>query len=88
MSDPQVPPNDPSSPTRIAGRSGRFEDVGDPRGDDATVILSYLITGPAVFGGLGWGIDRWAGTSFVVAIGLLLGIAMSFYLIWLRYGGS
>ncbi|WP_116112785.1 AtpZ/AtpI family protein [Austwickia chelonae] len=59
-----------------------------PFRDDASSILSYLFSGPLTFGGIGYGLDYWLGTTFVVAIGILLGIAMSIYVIWLRYGGS
>jgi hypothetical protein len=33
-------------------------------------ILAYLLTGPVVFGLIGWG----------------LGMALSLYIIWVRYG--
>ncbi|SEW29713.1 hypothetical protein SAMN05421595_1848 [Austwickia chelonae] len=59
-----------------------------PARDDASAILSYLFSGPLTFGGMGYGLDYWLGTNFIVAIGILLGIAMSIYVIWLRYGGS
>lgn len=49
-------------------------------------VVAYLITGPALFGGLGVLLDRWLGTGFIVVLGLLGGMALSVYLIWLRYG--
>lgn len=49
-------------------------------------VLAYLITGPVLFGGLGWLVDQWLDTSFVVAVGAVLGMALSLYTIWLRYG--
>jgi F0F1-type ATP synthase assembly protein I len=49
-------------------------------------VIAYLLTGPALFGGLGWLLDRWLGTGFLVLIGMLAGMAMSLYVIWLRYG--
>lgn len=52
----------------------------------AATIIAYLITGPSVFGGLGWLLDRWLGTGFLIVVGLLGGMAMSLYVIWLRYG--
>ena len=54
--------------------------------NSATAIVSYLITGPAVYGGIGHLIDRWLGTGFVTGIGALIGMALSLYLVWLRYG--
>ena len=52
----------------------------------ATSVTAYLISGPVVFGGVGWGLDQWLGTSFFIVVGLLGGMAMSLYVIWLRYG--
>jgi len=49
-------------------------------------ILSYLLSGMIVWGGAGWLLDRWLGTSFLVLVGLLVGTAASLYLVWLRYG--
>lgn len=48
-------------------------------------VLSYLISGPLLYGGLGWLLDRWLGTQVFVLIGLLAGMALSFYMIVLRY---
>jgi len=52
----------------------------------ATSVTAYLISGPVVFGGAGRGLDLWLGTRFLTPIGLLAGMALSLYVIWLRYG--
>jgi F0F1-type ATP synthase assembly protein I len=52
----------------------------------ATSVTAYLISGPVVFGGAGRGLDNWLGTGFFTVIGLLVGMALSLYVIWLRYG--
>lgn len=52
----------------------------------ATSVTAYLISGPVVFGGAGWGLDHWLGTGFLTVIGLLVGMALSLYVVWLRYG--
>ena len=83
MTEPQQQPNDsaaepapedPSSVGRVASQQ------------TSTSVVAYLITGPAVFGGLGLLLDRWLGTGFIVVLGLLGGMALSLYVIWLRYG--
>jgi F0F1-type ATP synthase assembly protein I len=51
-------------------------------------VLAYLITGPVLFGGVGYGLDLLLGTRFLVVIGMLGGMALSLYVIWLRYGVS
>jgi ATP synthase protein I len=52
----------------------------------ATSVIAYLLAGPATFGLIGWLLDSWLGTSFLIVIGLLAGMAMSLYVIVLRYG--
>lgn len=54
--------------------------------DAATGVLAYLIGGPVTFGGLGWLLDSWWGTGFALPTGILLGMTMSMYIVWLRYG--
>ena len=49
-------------------------------------VVSYLITGPAMFGLIGWGLDTWLGTTWLVAVGIVGGMALSLYLVWFRYG--
>ena len=51
-------------------------------------VIAYLLTGPAVFGAIGWGLDALLGTGFLVVVGILAGMALSLYVIWLRYGTS
>jgi F0F1-type ATP synthase assembly protein I len=51
----------------------------------AWTILSYLISGPLLYGGLGWLVDKWLGTTFFVVVGLLGGMALSIYVIYRRY---
>lgn len=48
--------------------------------------LSTLIAGIAVWGGVGYGFDRLFGTSFLVVVGLLIGVAASIYLVYVRAG--
>ncbi|GAA4100589.1 hypothetical protein GCM10022214_77460 [Actinomadura miaoliensis] len=49
-------------------------------------IPSYLLSGMAVYGGLGWLLDRWLGTSALLPIGVLVGLALALYLVYHRYG--
>lgn len=48
---------------------------------DPYSITGYLVAGMVLYGGLGWLIDRWAGTSNVFApIGVIFGLAAGLYL--------
>jgi F0F1-type ATP synthase assembly protein I len=49
-------------------------------------VLSYLISGVAFYGFLGWLGDRFLGTSFLLPIGIVAGAALGCYVIIRRYG--
>ena len=63
------------------------DDPKDPvvRDVDAWAVLSYLLGGVILYGGLGWLIDLWLGTRGFVAGGIVLGAAAGIVLVWLRY---
>jgi len=54
--------------------------------DQGMRVLSYLIAGVLVYGGLGWLGDHALGTSFLLPIGIVLGAASGCYVIIRRYG--
>jgi ATP synthase protein I len=49
-------------------------------------VLSYLIAGVALYGGLGWLADHLLGTGFWLPIGIVLGAAAAVYVIIRRFG--
>ena len=56
-----------------------------PRGGDPWHAMSYLVSGVSVYGFLGWWADRWLGTSFLVAVGIIVGAVLGLYLTWNRF---
>jgi F0F1-type ATP synthase assembly protein I len=80
-SNDPVGPDDPGDGARAA----RQPSAGTT---DPWSIVAYLLSGMLLWGGAGWLLDRWLGTSFLVLIGLLIGVALSLYLIYLRLGSS
>jgi F0F1-type ATP synthase assembly protein I len=77
------------SEQRPGGQGGPPDpDAGHPRLEESQMwnVVSYLISGPVMFAGIGWGLDRWLGTGFFVPLGILAGMAVSLYLVWVRYG--
>lgn len=48
--------------------------------------MGTLFAGIVVWGGIGWLIDLWLDTTFIRAIGVLVGLAASIYLVVVRYG--
>jgi hypothetical protein len=55
-----------------------------PQGDPWHAV-GYLTTGVLVYGLIGWGLDRWLGTSFLVVLGILAGAGLGLYLTWARF---
>jgi F0F1-type ATP synthase assembly protein I len=74
-----------------AERQTPSESRGQARGEMAGMdqgmrVLSYLIGGILLYGGLGWLGDHYLGTRFLVPIGIVLGAAGGCYVIIRRYG--
>ena len=53
---------------------------------NVAIGLARLAQPVAFFGGIGWLLDRFLGTGFLVPLGVVGGMALSIYLIWFRYG--
>ena len=58
---------------------------GRVRSGEAWTVLAYMLTGPLVYGGLGWALDQWWNTVFLLPLGLVGGGAASVYLVYIRY---
>lgn len=63
---------------------GSARDAQQPAGDP-WLAFAYLVSGVGFYGLLGWLADRWLGTSFLVAVGLVLGAGLGIYLTWARF---
>jgi F0F1-type ATP synthase assembly protein I len=50
-------------------------------------VIGTLISGMAVWGGVGWLLDRWLDTRVFAPVGIILGISVAIYLVVARYGG-
>jgi ATP synthase protein I len=55
-----------------------------PRGDPWNVV-GYIVSGVAFYGLAGWALDRWLGTTFIVAIGILIGAGLGIYMTYARF---
>ena len=71
-----------------------MSDSGPPReppgrgGDVVWSIIGTLVAGVLAWGGIGWLLDQWLGTRFLVAVGIIVGMAGAFYLIIKRHGSG
>lgn len=55
-----------------------------PKGDPWHAF-GYIVAGVAFYGLLGWLADRWLGTRYLVAIGILGGAALGIYMTFARF---
>ena len=64
------------------------EDLSNSQNEENALwsIVGYLLSGLLIWGGIGFGLDNWLGTSYLLLAGLLLGAGSSIYLVWLRFG--
>jgi F0F1-type ATP synthase assembly protein I len=55
-----------------------------PHGDP-WMAFGYVVSGVFLYGLIGWLLDRWLDTTFLVAVGILLGAALGIYQTWARF---
>jgi hypothetical protein len=55
-----------------------------PKGDPWHAF-GYIVSGVGVYGMIGWLADRWLGTSFLVAVGILVGAGFGIYMTYARF---
>ncbi len=55
-----------------------------PRGDPWHAF-GYIVSGVVVYGVLGWLADRWLGTTYLVAIGILVGAGFGIFMTFARF---
>lgn len=66
--------NQPSQPPQPSG------------GSDGWTAVGYLLSGMAVWGGVGWLIDRWLDLGRVpIAVGVIIGAVGGIYLVMRRF---
>ena len=70
----------PGPPSPRAPREEPSGSQGDP-----WHAFGYLVSGVAVYGLIGWGLDRWLGTTFLVVVGILAGTGLGIYMTWARF---
>lgn len=54
--------------------------------NDGWVAVGYLLSGIAVWGGVGWLVDRWLHTGGIAtAVGSIVGVVLGIYLVLRRF---
>lgn len=55
-----------------------------PQGDPWHAF-GYITAGVFFYGAIGWLLDRWLDTSFLVVLGILAGAGLGLYMTWSRF---
>jgi len=84
-SSPEPPP-DPAAEKTPEEKAEELREFNMREQDSAWKAVAYMLTGPLIYGGIGYLLDRWLGTTWIVGVGIVGGMALSLYLIWFRYG--
>ena len=58
----------------------------DAQAPDPWQAVSYMLSGLIVYGLVGYGLDRWLGTDFLVGIGIVIGTGLGVLMVWMRWG--
>jgi len=51
-------------------------------------VIGTMISGMAVWGGVGWLLDQWADMRVFFPVGIILGMTVAIYLVVARFGGG
>ncbi|WP_375426451.1 AtpZ/AtpI family protein [uncultured Friedmanniella sp.] len=76
------------SQSREAEPSTPAADVASAEMNQGMRVLSYLIAGVALYGGIGWAADHWLGTHVLLPVGLVLGAGLAIYMIIKQFGAE
>lgn len=71
--------------SQSGSRSGSPAATAHGPGGDPWRAFSYVVAGVAVYGLVGWLGDQWLGTTFLVAVGILVGAAFGIYMTHARF---
>jgi ATP synthase protein I len=72
----------------MSAKNDSKNDPPMPREGTGWAIVSYLIGGMLLYGGIGWLVGRWTHIAAFLPIGLLLGIGLSLALVIFRFTRS
>jgi ATP synthase protein I len=67
------------------GPKSRWDQQKRPSAGAGWTIVSYLIGGMIVYGGIGWLIGHWTGIPVLFPVGMLAGLALALLLVVFRF---
>ena len=69
----------------MAGHAPPPTGSDDAHKGDPWHAFGYIVSGVALYGLAGWLLDRWLGTTFLVALGILAGAGLGIYMTFARF---
>jgi ATP synthase protein I len=75
----------PDTRTDGTGAKSGGPDPSAPREGTGWSIVSYLVGGMLLYGGIGWLVARWTHIVALTGVGIVLGIGLSLALILFRF---
>lgn len=68
----------------------RYERGDEARREHAHAwnAVSLMLSGLVFWGGIGWLVAEWLDNQLFMLVGILLGVGLALYLVWIRYGRS
>jgi F0F1-type ATP synthase assembly protein I len=79
---------DSGSPAAMTAGGDQHQEPPRLRESDGWQILSYMLGGMILYGGIGWLIGHWTGISILFPLGMILGIGLSVAMIIFRFTRS
>ena len=58
---------------------------GESSHGDPWLAFGYLVSGVLMYGLIGWALDQWWDTSFLVVVGILVGAGLGIWMTWARF---
>jgi len=74
-------------PLPPTGQPGSAPAADRPQGDPWQAF-GYIVAGVLFYGGIGFGLDRWLDTKFLVVIGIFLGAGLGIYMTFKRFNST
>lgn len=62
------------------------DDRGHQDQADAWHAFGLIVSGLTVWGGAGWLLSELLDNTIYLVLGILLGVGLAMYLVWVRYG--
>jgi ATP synthase protein I len=84
----QLDPPDPGRPQERPEQQATKPPPPPVREGEGWQILSYMLGGMLLYGGLGWLVSHWTGIAILFPLGMILGVGLSVALIIFRFTRS